>query len=98
MLFLKQPLVSFFLYHKSATTCQIDSYKVSNSKLKSDLCNYVEIEVIDFIAPPQQPHKLAHFFWMPCTSKVICVVLSKFVFVILLILQKIDIDIEYKKD
>ena len=34
MLLLKQPLILPFLYHKSATTGQIDSYKVSNSKLK----------------------------------------------------------------
>ena len=57
MLFLKQPLILPFLCHKSATTCQIDSYKVSNSKLKPDLCNCVKAEMIEFTAPPKQPHK-----------------------------------------
>ena len=32
-----------FLYHKSATTSQIDPYKVSNSKLKPDPCNCVKL-------------------------------------------------------
>ena len=50
---LKQPLILPFLCHKSATTCQIDSYKVSNSKLKPDLCNCVKIEIIEFTTPPQ---------------------------------------------
>ena len=53
MLFLMQPLILPFLCHKSATTFQIDSNKVSNSKLKPDLCNCVKIEIIDSTAPPQ---------------------------------------------
>ena len=53
MLFLKQPLILPFLCHKSATTCQIDSNKVSNSKLKLDLCNCVKIEIIEPTAPTQ---------------------------------------------
>ena len=57
MLFLKRPLILPFLYHKSATTCQIDSSKVSNSKLKPDLCNFVKTEMIESTAPPQQSHK-----------------------------------------
>ena len=42
-----------FLCHKSATTCQIDSNKVSNSKLKLDLYNCVNTEITESIAPPQ---------------------------------------------
>ena len=57
MLFLKPPLILLFLCHKSATTCQIDSYKVSNSKLKPDLCNCVKTEMIEYTAPSQQPDK-----------------------------------------
>ena len=57
MQFLKQPLNLPFLCHKSATMHQIDSSKVSNSKLKLDLCNSVKMEMIEFTAPPQQPHK-----------------------------------------
>ena len=53
MLFLEQPLILPFLCHKSATTCQIDSYKVSNSKLKPDLCSSVKTEMIESTAPPQ---------------------------------------------
>ena len=53
VLFLKQPLISPFLDHKSATTCQIDSYKVSNSKLKPDLCNCVKSEIIEFTTPSE---------------------------------------------
>ena len=52
MLFLKQPLVLSLLYHKSATTCQNDSCKVSNSKFKPDICNCVKTEIIEFLAPP----------------------------------------------
>ena len=50
MLSLKQPLILPFLRHKSATTCQIDSNKVSNSKLKLDLC---KSEIIESTAPPK---------------------------------------------
>ena len=53
MLFLKQPPILPFLCHKSATTCQIDLNKVSNSKLKFDLRSCVKIEIIESIAPPQ---------------------------------------------
>ena len=38
VLFLKQPLTLPFLCHKLGTTHQIDSYKVSNSTLRPDLC------------------------------------------------------------
>ena len=55
MPFLKQPLIMLpFLCHKSATTCQIDSYKASNSKLKPNLCNCLKTVMIGSIAPPQQ--------------------------------------------
>ena len=53
MLFLKQPLILPFLSHKSATTCQIDSYKVSNSTLKPDLSNCLKTEMIESNAPAQ---------------------------------------------
>ena len=56
MPFLKQPLILPFLGHKSATTCPIDSNKVSNSKLNLDLCNCVKTEIIESAVPPQQPH------------------------------------------
>ena len=62
MLFLKQLITLPFLYHKSATTRQINSYKVSNCKLKSYLCNNTKSEIIEFIAPPQQPRKRGKFF------------------------------------
>ena len=57
MLFLKQPLILSFLCHESGSTCRIDSTKISNFGLKLELCNCVKIEVIEYIAPPQQPHK-----------------------------------------
>ena len=41
-MFLKQPIILLFLYHKSATICQIDSEKVSISKLKPDLRDYLK--------------------------------------------------------
>ena len=62
MLFLKQRLILHFLCHKSAATCQTDSNKVSNSKLKLDLRNCVKIEIINNKAPPQQPHKRGTIF------------------------------------
>ena len=62
MLFLKQPLILHFLFHKSATIGQMDTYKVSNSKLKPDLCNCVKIKIIESTAPPQQPHKRGTMF------------------------------------
>ena len=57
LLFLKLQLTLPFLCHKSATTCQIDSNKASNSKLKPDLCNCVKTENIESKTPPQQPYK-----------------------------------------
>ena len=57
MLFLMQPFILSILCHKSATTCQIDSNKVSNFKLKLNLCNRVKNELIECTAPPQQPQK-----------------------------------------
>ena len=64
MLFLKQPLSLPFVHHKSATiTCQIDSYKFSNSKLKPGLCNYVKARIVESTAPPQQKHKRGTIFW-----------------------------------
>ena len=62
MLFLKQPLILPFPYHKSATTCQFDSNKVSSSKLKSDLCNGVKTEILESTAPPQQLQKRGSIF------------------------------------
>ena len=62
MLFLKQPLILLFLCHKSATTCQIDSNKVSSSKLRPDLCSCVKTEMIESTTPPQQPHKRGTIF------------------------------------
>ena len=72
MLFLnlKQGLILSFLCHKLATTCQIDSNKVSNSKLKPVQCNCVKTKMIDATAPPQQPHKGAHIFGTPCITAV----------------------------
>ena len=63
MLFLKQPLILPFLCHKSATTCQIDSYKVSNSNLKPDQYNCVQTEISESTAPPQQQDKRGTIFW-----------------------------------
>ena len=59
---LKQPLILPFFNHKSATTRQIDSHKVSNFKLKPDLCNCSKIEMIEYMAPPQQQHKQGTIF------------------------------------
>ena len=63
MLFSKQPLILPFLCHKSVITCQIDSYKVSNSKLKPDLCNCIKNETTESAAPSQLPHNGAKIFW-----------------------------------
>ena len=62
MLFLKQPLILSFLCHESATTCQIDSNKASNSKFKPYLCSCVKIELIESTAPPQKQQKRAQLF------------------------------------
>ena len=61
MLFLKQPLILTFHRYKSATTCQIDSNKVSNFNLRPDLWNCVKTEMIESTAPTQQPHKRHRF-------------------------------------
>ena len=53
MLFLKQPLILPFLYHKSANTYQNDLNKVSNCKLKPDLCNCKKAKKTESTAPPQ---------------------------------------------
>ena len=67
MLFLKQPLILLFPCNESATICQTDSYKVSNSKLKSGVCNCAKAEIMESTAPPQQRHKRgAVFFGTPC--------------------------------
>ena len=67
-----------FLCHKSATTCQIDSNMVSNSKLKPDRCNCVTTETIKATSPPQQQCKrdtiscdLLYLFDKNCLNDVI---------------------------
>ena len=50
------------LCHESATTCQIDLSKVSNSELKPDLSKSVKTKVIESTAPPQQPYKRGTIF------------------------------------
>ena len=57
MLVSKQPLILPFLCHLSATTCQINSFDVSNSKLKPGLCSGAKTEINESTAPPQQQHK-----------------------------------------
>ena len=91
MLCLKQPLILPFLCRKSATTSQIDSYKVLNSKLKPDLCNCLKLEMIESTAPPQQPHKRGIIFWDTLwkkkilkTSRTLCQTQSIFLKVLLL--------------
>ena len=69
MLLLKQPLILPSLYHKSATTSQIDSYKISNAKLKPDRCNCVKTEITKSTAPLQQQHKGGTIFGTPCKYK-----------------------------
>ena len=63
MLFLRIQFILRFLYHKSVTTCQIDSYKASNSKLKPGLRKCVNIKISKYTAPPQQQHKRGTIFW-----------------------------------
>ena len=69
MLFLKQPFIWPFFHHKSAITCQIDSNKVSSSKLKPDLCNCGKIEMIEFTASSSTAATQTRhtFFGTPCT-------------------------------
>ena len=52
MLFWKQPVILPFLCHKSATTGQVDSNRVANSKLIPDLCNCVKTEIIESTTSP----------------------------------------------
>ena len=61
MLFLRQLLILPVLCHKSATTFQIDSCKVSNSMLMPDLSSCIKSEMIESAAPSQQPHKQGTF-------------------------------------
>ena len=53
MLFLKQTLILPYLCHKLATTCQTDSNKVSNFKLKLYQGNCVKPEITGSTAPAQ---------------------------------------------
>ena len=62
MLFLKQPHFGPILCPKSATTCQMDSRRAANSKLKHEPCNLVKTEIVEFTAPPQQPYKRGTIF------------------------------------
>ena len=57
MLFLKQLLSLPSFCHKLATTCQIDSNLISNSKLKLDKYNFTKIEISESTAPPPKPYK-----------------------------------------
>ena len=62
MLFLKQPPILLFLFHKSATTGQIDLYKVC-----------VKAKIIESMAPPQQKHKRAQIFGTyPVQKSIFC--------------------------
>ena len=72
MLFLKQ-LTLPFVCDKSATTCQIDSNKVSNSKLKPDLSNCAKTKIIESTAPPQQQYKRGTLFWDTLYSMLVTV-------------------------
>ena len=53
MLVLKQPLTLSLLCNNPATAFLFDSNKVSNSKLKLDLCNCVKTEITESTTPPQ---------------------------------------------
>ena len=78
MLFLKQPFILHFLCHRSATTCQIDSYKVLNSKLKPEQRSFVKTEMIESTATPQQPHKRGtNFLGHPVVFESISCLLSE---------------------
>ena len=68
MLLLKQPLILPFFCHKSVTTCQIDSYKVSNYTLKPNLCSCVKTEMSESTAHPQQPFKRGTNFFGHCVE------------------------------
>ena len=79
MLFLGQPLSLAFLYHRSGTICQIDLHKVSNPKLKPDLCNCLKTEIIESTVPPQQPYIRGTIFETSST----CVIFIDFLVVCL---------------
>ena len=64
MLFSRIPFILPFPYHKSVTTCHIDSYKVSNCKLNPDLCNCANIETIDLLAIQQKSLDRALFLYI----------------------------------
>ena len=68
MLFLKQPLIWPFFRYKSAAARQIDSNKLSNSKLKLDLWNRVKSEKSESRAPPSIHTNGAQFFGTPYRS------------------------------
>ena len=53
VLFLKQPLIWPFFRYQSAAKCLTDPYKVSNPKLKPDLCNCANSEITESKYPPQ---------------------------------------------
>ena len=53
MLSLKQPFILLFLCCKSTTIYQIESYKVSNSKLKPELSNCSKTEMTESAAVQQ---------------------------------------------
>lgn len=52
---LKQPTILPFLCHKAAITCQLDSNKVSTSKLKPDSCKYLKLRQFKI-----QPLRISH--------------------------------------
>ena len=68
MLPLKQQFILALLCHKSTTTCQIDSNKISNSKSEPDLCNCIKWETIEATAPPQLARKQGKIFGTNCNS------------------------------
>ena len=57
MLFLKQPLILPFSSINQQPLVRLTQNKVSNSKMKPDLYNCVNIEITEYTAPPQQPYK-----------------------------------------
>ena len=69
LLFSKQPLTLPSLCHKSVTTSQTDSYKVSNSTVKPNLCNCIKSKMTQSTEPPQQPHKQGTILsWTLCSG------------------------------
>ena len=61
--FLKQSCILPFSCYKSATACQIDSNKVSNSKSVPMLFNCIDNGTIAITTPPQQSHKRSTMYW-----------------------------------